>query len=181
MSGTPTDRLRDLGERVGRTVLEAVGRAASRVQERKPLSADLLESDDAYLAVFDAAGATAGDVEVRFDDNTLIVRVERFREFYEGFETRVPGRGLSLEGSIELPPDASVDPQKATATVTDSGVLHVHLPRASTGGATEVAVSEAGNGPDDHRSPDAGVESDPSAGTTDDDPDPDPDADDDTE
>jgi len=145
MSGEPTARLRDIGERVGRTVLEAVGRAASRVQERKPLSADLLESDDAYLAVFDAAGATAGDVDVRFDDNTLFVRVDRFREFYEEFEMRLPGRGLSLEGSVELPVEARVEPREATATVTDAGVLRVRVPKADGDGGTRVTVSGAGD------------------------------------
>jgi len=44
---------------LGDTILENVGRAAGRVQERTPLPADLLESDDAYLVVFDAPGAEA--------------------------------------------------------------------------------------------------------------------------
>jgi HSP20 family molecular chaperone IbpA len=141
MNDDATERLRGLGERVEHAVFEAVGRAASRMQERKPLSADLLESDDAFLAVFDAAGATAGDVDVRFDDSTVFVRIDRFREFYDEFEMRVPGRGLSLSSSVSLPGGDRVDPREATATVTDNGVLHVRIPK--TGDSTDVTVSDA--------------------------------------
>lgn len=128
--------LREIGRSVGESLLENVGRAAGRLQERRPLAADLLESEDAYLAVFDAPGATAGDVQVRYDDGTVLVRVDRFREFYPDFEMRFPGRGLALDGSVELPEDAAVDPDGATATLRDNGTLEVEIPkRAGSGDA----------------------------------------------
>ncbi len=121
--------IRELGETIGGAVVESVGRAVARSQEQRPLDVDLLESDDAYLAVFDAAGVESGDVQVRFENRTVIVRVDRFREFREGYEMRFPGRGLSLDGSVRLPDDAAVDPSGATATLKENGTLQVEIPK----------------------------------------------------
>ena len=108
--------IEELGDSIGSRVLESVGRTVGRAQERRPLPVDLLESDDAYLAVFDAPGATKSDVQVRYDDGAVLVRLDRFREFHEGFEMQFPGRGLSLDGRVDLPEDATVDPTRASAT-----------------------------------------------------------------
>lgn len=121
--------IRDIGESLGSTVLESVGRAMGRAQERTSLPVDLLESDDAYLAVFDAPGATGRDVQVQYHDGAVEVRIDRFRGFYEGFEMRYPGRGLALDGRVELPADARVDAEAATATLTDDGTLQVRVPK----------------------------------------------------
>ena len=121
--------IREVGESIGRAVLDGIGRAASRVQERKPLPADLLESDEAFLAVFDAPGAEAGDVQVSFENRTLSVRVDRFREFYDGYEMRFPGRGLTLDGHVTLPEDSDVDAAAADATLTSNGTLEVRVPK----------------------------------------------------
>ena len=121
--------IREVGESVGRVVLSGIGRASSRVQERKPLPADLLESDDAYLAVFDAPGARAGDVDVRFESSTLTVRIDRFRDLHEDYEMRFPGRGLSLTGSVTFPESADVEAGAADATLTQNGTLEVLIPK----------------------------------------------------
>jgi HSP20 family molecular chaperone IbpA len=132
--------LREFGESAAKSVLERVGRGVGRVQERKPLPYDLLESDDAYLVVFDAPGAQRSDVQVRFLDGEVQVRIDRFRDFYEGFEMRFPGRGLSLDGAAELPDDAAVDAAEATATLTESGTLRVRIPKDDR--AQNVTVTE---------------------------------------
>ncbi len=121
--------IRKVGASIGRVVLDGLGRAASRLQEQRALSADLLESDDAYLVVFDAPGATAEDVSVRFDDDTVSVRIDRFRDFQEGYEMVFPGRGLTLDGVAELPAGAAVDVDRADATLTENGTLDVLLPK----------------------------------------------------
>jgi len=123
--------IRDIGRSVGNAVLQRIGRAASKVQESKPLPVDLLESDDAYLVVFDAPGATGSDVQVRYADGAVHVRIDRFRDFYEGFDMLFPGRGLSLDGQAELPADAVVDAEAATATLTEHGTLRVRVPKHS--------------------------------------------------
>lgn len=131
----------EIGKSVGNRVAESVGRVASQVQESRPLAADLLESDDAYLAVFDAPGVSGGDVEVRFANGEVLVRLERFREFYDEFEMRLPGRGLSLDGHVRLPEDATIDAEAATATLKDSGTLHVLIPKGEDD-ATSVTIED---------------------------------------
>jgi HSP20 family molecular chaperone IbpA len=126
--------IRDLGESIGNAIFENIGRAAGRVQENKPLPADLLESDDAYLVVFDAPGTTSSDVQVRYVDDRVEVRIDRFRDFYDGFDMRYPGRGLSLDGSVELPADARIDAEAASATLKSDGTLQVRVPKIETEG-----------------------------------------------
>jgi HSP20 family molecular chaperone IbpA len=135
--------IREFGERIERAVLEGVGRVASRYQESKPLAVDLLENDDEYLAVFDAPGAQSSDVDVRFDDRTVRVTVDRFREFHEGFELRVPGRGLTLRGEVDLPAEADVDPDAASAVLSRNGTVAVHVPKVTGKPAT---IEENGDG-----------------------------------
>lgn len=131
-------RLRELGESVSQQVAEGIGKVSSRAQERRPLPVDLLESDDAYLAVFDAPGADREDVQIRLDENTLYVRIDRFRDFYEGFEMRLPGRGLALDGSVELPDEANVDADRAKATLTNAGTIRVRVPKTGDGTTIDV-------------------------------------------
>jgi len=89
----------------------------------------MLESDDAYLVVFDAPGVTATDVQVRYVEDRLEVRIDRFRDFHDGFEMVYPGRGLSLASSATLPEGATVDTESATATLRDDGTLQVRIPK----------------------------------------------------
>ena len=126
-----------IGESIGSAIFENLGRAAGRVQENKPLPADLLESDDAYLVVFDAPGATASDLQVRYVDDRVEVRLDRFREFYDDYEMTYPGRGLALDGSVTLPEDAIVDAEAASATLKGDGTLHVEIPKADAHEADE--------------------------------------------
>ncbi|MCU4717544.1 Hsp20/alpha crystallin family protein [Halapricum hydrolyticum] len=121
--------LRDVGKTISNAVLESVGRAMGRAQEQTPLPVDLLESDEAYLAVFDAPGATSSDMQVRLSGRTVEVRIDRFRDVYEGFEMVLPGRGLSLDGAVTLPEDAAIEPEAATATLHDNGTLRVTVPK----------------------------------------------------
>jgi HSP20 family molecular chaperone IbpA len=145
--------IREIGESVANTVLERVGRGMSRVQERKPLPYDLLESDDAYLVVFDSPGVQRSDVQVRFLDGQVQIRIDRFRDFYEEFEMRFPGRGLSLDGEVTLPEDAAVDAGGASATLADNGTLRIRIPKDDR--ATDVAVQDETDAGDTDESTDA--------------------------
>lgn len=119
----------DLGRNIGEVLLEGVGRVASRVQEKRPLAADLLEGEEAYLVVFDAPGVETSEVQVRYIDGAVVVRIDRFRDVHNGFEMKFPGRGLSLDGRVELPDDAVVEAEEATATLRDNGTLVVRVPK----------------------------------------------------
>jgi HSP20 family molecular chaperone IbpA len=140
----------DIGSSISDAIFENIGRASGRVQENKPLPSDLLESNDAYLVVFDAPGTTASDIQVRYVDDRVEVRIDRFRDFYDGFEMRYPGRGLALDGSVTLPSDAAVDPETAQATLKSNGTLHVRVPKAESAHdedeATDVGVEADDSG-----------------------------------
>ena len=141
--------LREIGESAVEGLLDRVGRGVSKVQERRPLAYDVLESDDAYLVVFDAPGATNSDVQVQFRDEAVEVKVDRFREFHEEFEMRFPGRGLSLDGTAELPEGAGVDPTAADATLAENGTLQVHVPKTESDSTVDVDdEDEADDGPE---------------------------------
>ncbi|HKL28043.1 MAG TPA: Hsp20/alpha crystallin family protein [Natrialbaceae archaeon] len=132
-------RLLDVGKSVTNAVLKRVGRTRARMQERRPLPVDVLESDEAYLVVFDAPGTRASDVQVRYVDGEVRVRIDRFRDFYDGFEMVIPGRGLALDGKTTLPEDAMVDPDAATATLTDRGTLEIEVPKVDGNAPTAPA------------------------------------------
>lgn len=136
--------MRGVSESIGESVFGTIGRVVSRTQEKRPLPVDLLESDEAYLAIFDAPGALSSDIDVRFEDGTIRVRLDRFRTPRDEFEMRFPGRGVSLHGSVSLPDDAAVDATAANATLKDNGTLHVQVPKVthadgSTGETVDVA------------------------------------------
>lgn len=133
--------IREIGDSVGDAVAGTIGRALGRTQEKRPLPVDLLESDDAYLAIFDAPGVLSSDMQVTFEDGTVFVRLDRFRNFQEGFEMVFPGRGLALDGHVDLPDDASVDPDGATATLKDDGTLHVQVPKVDAGADHDADVA----------------------------------------
>lgn len=143
MTAENSGRLSRLGESIGDALLRRAGRVTARVQERRELSADVLESEDAYRIVFDVPGATRSDVQVKFVEGGVSIRVDRFREFHDGFDVRFPGRGLSLDGRVDLPEDAVVDADRATATLTTRGTLEVELPkRAEAPERTEYDAEE---------------------------------------
>lgn len=122
--------LTDYSRSFSRAVLERVGRAASRAQERAPRPADVLESDEEYLIVVDAPGAEARDVEVSADESGVTVRVDRYREVEPGSETLFAGRGLALDADVDLPADAVPDADGTRAELRDDGTLYVYVPKA---------------------------------------------------
>ncbi|WP_226005271.1 Hsp20/alpha crystallin family protein [Natrinema salinisoli] len=130
--------LSDLGKSVGNALYRQVGRANGRVQNYRSLPVDILENDTSYRVVFDAPGAEPDDVQVRYLEGNVRIRIDRFRQFHEGYEMRFPGRGMSLNGEAELPTDAVVDPDAGTATLSETGTLNVEIPkRSSVGDAGE--------------------------------------------
>ncbi len=133
---------RDVGHSLRYAILERLGRTAGRIQETKSLPVDLLESEDAYLAVFDAPGATQTDVQVRYLEGGVKVKVDRFRDFHEGFEMLIPGRGLSLSGEVDLPDGAEVDLDGASAELRDIGTLEVRVPKSTEEPEEEPAITE---------------------------------------
>lgn len=94
-----------------------------------PLAADLLERSDEYLLVFDAPGVEEEDVQVRYLDGSVLVRIDRFRGSREDYEAIVSGRLMSLDGQVILPDDAEIRPDDAEATLRRDGTLEIRLPK----------------------------------------------------
>lgn len=124
--------LKDIGESVGNALYRQVGHANGRVQNYRSLPVDVLENESSYRVVFDAPGAEPDDVQVRYLDGNVKIRIDRFRQFHEGYEMRFPGRGMSLSGEAELPSDAVVDPDAGTARLSETGTLSVDIPKGSS-------------------------------------------------
>ena len=77
------------------------------------------------------------------------VRIDRTREHREGFEMRFPGRGMTLDGHVDLPASASVDPDGATAKLTDTGVLRIEIPKVDgDDGPVRIPTDETIDEPD---------------------------------
>ncbi|WP_255170168.1 Hsp20/alpha crystallin family protein [Natrononativus amylolyticus] len=129
--------LKDFTNSVGNTLYRQVGRASSQFQRQRSLPVDILENDEAYLVVFDAPGVDTEDVQVRYLEGTVKIRLDRFREFHDGYEMRFPGRSMSLEGEAELPDDALVDADAGTARLGEHGSLRIEIPKAEAAETTD--------------------------------------------
>lgn len=127
----------EVGVAVGRAVVERAGRLWSQFHEASPLNSDVFEGEDAYLIVFDVPGAGHSDVQVRYVDGEVLVRLDRFRDVHEGFEMVFPGRGMALDGRAALPEDAQIDAEAAAATLTNRGTLEVHVPKVDDPDASD--------------------------------------------
>jgi len=97
----------------------------SRLHEalRELPGADLLESDDAYLLVVDAPGATEETVDASVAGSRLTVEVRRPKELPEGFDYRQEERPVFLDVDLPLPPDAT----GIEGTTVERGVLELQL------------------------------------------------------
>ena len=91
---------------------------------------DVLDEPEAFVIHADAPGVEEEDVQVRYVDGDVYLRIERFRPPYEGFDLVVDGRVMSFDGRITLPEGVSVDPEYAEATLNGDGTLHVTIPKA---------------------------------------------------
>lgn len=114
------------------SISRRVGRLSSYVHRSKQIPFDVLETDDNYIVIFDVPGVDSEDIQVRYVDNRILVRVDRFREYFEGFTMRFPGRGMGFDGEAELPDTTTVDPEAATARLSETGVLTIEVPKDAT-------------------------------------------------
>lgn len=132
--------LSDLRKSVGNALYRQVGRAHSHVQKHRTLPVDVLENETTYRVVFDAPGVEPDDVQVRYLEGNVKIRIDRFRQFRDGYEMRFPGRGMELDGEAELPDDALVDPDAGRAALTETGTLRIDIPKDSSAGSGEPEV-----------------------------------------
>lgn len=94
------------------------------------VSADLFESEEAYLLVIDLPGASAGETSVSTADGTLHIRASRSIDPAE--ESTVIKRERAERLSLDLPVPADGDAEQATASIAD-GILEITIPRTMPG------------------------------------------------
>lgn len=128
----------DVGRELLARGLERAGRGIARMQEMRDIPSDVLEADEAFHILVDAAGARAEDVAVRAVDRMVTIEIDRFRSFDPDYVLRYPGRGMQLSTSVELP--VEIDPEGAEASVDQAGTLSVRIPKRSP--RTAVSVDE---------------------------------------
>jgi len=98
--------------------------------------ADLLETDEGYVAVFDLPGYERDAVDVRLADRTLTVSAERDTDG-EGEYVRQERSGGSVSRTLTLPSAVEVG---ATSATYEKGVLRVRLPRRAGGDGESIPV-----------------------------------------
>jgi len=135
--------LKNVTDSISNTLYRQVGRASSQVQKNRSLPVDILENETSYLVIFDAPGAEKEDIQVRYLGGTVKVRIDRFRAYHEGFEMRFPGRSMAIDGEAELPDDAVVSPDAATARLTDTGTLNIEIPKHGSLESDSVSQAQA--------------------------------------
>ncbi|WP_290810076.1 Hsp20/alpha crystallin family protein [Halovivax sp.] len=123
---------RGVRDAVGRRLFRGLGRTNGHIQKTKPVPADVLENGSAYLVIFDTPGTEPDDLEIRYLNGRVKIRIDRFRAYYDGFEMRFPGRSTELDGAVELPADAIVDPEAATARLSEVGTVKIEIPKESS-------------------------------------------------
>lgn len=98
-----------------------------KLGERLPTSADILESEDAFIVLVDVPGCEKSDIEARLDENTVIVTADR-EEVRSDYVTVAEGRPKHLRTTVPLPEE--VDNGTAQARY-DDGVLRIRLEKSA--------------------------------------------------
>ncbi|WP_136687529.1 Hsp20/alpha crystallin family protein [Halorhabdus amylolytica] len=102
--------------------------------------ADLLESEDAYLLVFDLPGTAAETVDIRVDSGRLVVEARREKEVPANFEYVAEERSMFLDLELPLPPDVTTEEAEATV---ERGILEIRLPKSSVTSGESIPVEDA--------------------------------------
>lgn len=87
---------------------------------------DLVETDEAYLALFDLPGLTRDQIDIRTETDEVIVSGEREQAGGEGRRRRVERPFGEFSRRIRVPADVDLDGIRAGLA---DGVLTVTLPR----------------------------------------------------
>ncbi len=98
--------------------------------------ADLVETEEEYVAVFDLPGYERDAVDVQLADRTLTVSAERDTD-REGEYVRQERSGGSVSRTLSLP---SVVEVGATSATYENGVLTVRLPRRTGGNGESIPI-----------------------------------------
>jgi HSP20 family protein len=106
-------------------------------------SADVVETDDAYVIEIELPDVRREDVDVRLNGNELVVSGEIKERKREGLLRRRTRRRGEFEYRVTLPGDLKADKVEASLAY---GVLKVHVPKADSTKSSNITVTESGDG-----------------------------------
>jgi HSP20 family protein len=106
-------------------------------------SADVVETDDAYVIEIELPGVRREDVDVKLNGNELVVTGELKERKREGLFRRRTRRRGEFDYRITLPGDLKADEVEASLAY---GVLKVYVPKADSTTSSNIPVTESGDG-----------------------------------
>jgi HSP20 family protein len=106
-------------------------------------SADVVETDDAYVIEIELPGVRREDVDVKLNGNELVVTGELKERKREGLFRRRTRRCGEFEYRVTLPGDLRADEVEASLAY---GVLKVHVPKAHSTKSNNIEVTESSDG-----------------------------------
>ena len=106
-------------------------------------SADVVETDDAYVIEIELPGVRREDVDVRLNGNELVVTGELKERKREGLFRRRARRCGEFDYRITLPGDLEAGKGEASLAY---GVLKVYVPKAEPTKRSNILVTESGDG-----------------------------------
>ncbi|MDY6774931.1 MAG: Hsp20/alpha crystallin family protein [Halobacteria archaeon] len=96
------------------------------LDEKKPLSADVLESSDEVMVLVDLPGCDKETIDLNFERGVLRIEAVREKPLEEGFRYVRETRNDLFEGKVPIPTKVVADEASATY---DNGLLEVRLPK----------------------------------------------------
>jgi HSP20 family protein len=106
-------------------------------------SADVVETDDAYVIEIELPGVRREDVDVKLNGNELVVTGELKERKREGLFRRRTRRRGEFDYRVTLPGDLKADEVEASLAY---GVLKVYVPKADSTTSSNIPVTESGDG-----------------------------------
>jgi HSP20 family protein len=106
-------------------------------------SADVVETDDAYVIEIELPGVLREDVDVKLNGNELVVTGELKERKREGLFRRRARRCGEFDYRITLPGDLEAGKGEASLAY---GVLKVYVPKAEPTKRSNILVTESGDG-----------------------------------
>ena len=134
----PSREFEDIYDRMGQLMTLAFGAPAAAIVDMPwAPSADLSETDDAYIVQVDVPGARKDQIEIQLQDRELVITGE-IPESNRGRRHRSSRRTGQFELRTYLPGD--VNPDAVKAELSD-GVLMVTVPKSAAAKPRRIEVT----------------------------------------
>ena len=100
---------------------------------------DIIENEDHLWVFIDLPGFTEDEIDVRADENAVVLRADRTGELEEGRQALLNERATHVERDIALPVPVQTNGSRA---VFENGVCKIVLPKAATDRYTKIEFSD---------------------------------------